>query len=359
MGWARIDIVNLNDVKEFQKVLDTVDEVCKVIHFRKKDPREEIGQDAFIWDTGSKYVVLYKPGLQAKQYVFDKDGKYLIQKRVKDVVSAMSRSYKIQRTEDIMGIHPDKIESAEPLLYKNMKYDGKATRAYCYDLKSAYAQMLKLPLPDIRTAQYDVAIGDNQVGFYAIGEHLYCSFEKGKVCQYVFDLMDSPYVKWIDKVQKRIDKAETVNEKEEIKFIYRAAVGDLQNLNPFWRCIVVERCNQLVKSYIDDNTVYCNTDSLVSETPRDDILADPQFKWVLKRSNEVFKWQHNKENYQWNDEIPSYKGPKKRYIQYYNMKHDKPWDILTDPIPDNIKHKYNLNKQELKIYEETEDDWKF
>ena len=251
-----------------------------------------------------------------------------------------------------MGIHPDDLESAKPLLYKNPKYNGKATVAYEYDLKEAYAQMLKLPLPDLHTAKYDAEIGDNQVGFYPIGEHLYCSFEKGKKCDYVFDLMPSPYAKWVDKIHKDIMKTNDEHRKLELKSKYRFSIGDLQNLNPFWRCIIVERCNHEVMRHMDENTIYCNTDGLVSETRRFDLEHDTTFKWALKRLKSVFKWQLDKENYQWDDEIPIYKGPGKRYITYYNKTHDKPWDILTDTLPKDLKHKYNLNKEELKIYEE-------
>lgn len=351
-NWARTKIVKLNSLEEFQAVLDTVKEQCINIYFRKRNYYEPICQNAFIHEKDSKYEVTFKPGLKAVTYVFDRDGEYLIQTTPKDAVSAMSRVYKIQRTEEIMGIEPKYIESAKPLLYKNNKYDGKATPAYEYDLKSAYAQMLKLPLPDLRTAQYDVKVGKNQVGFFGVGPELWCTFEEGRECQYVFDLMPSPYIKWVDRIEKMINKETDPHKKTELKSKYRFSIGDLQNLNPFWRGIIVERCNKLVGQYIDKHTIYCNTDGLVSETRRLDIENSTEFNWVLKSQGRIFKWQKGKMNYQWDDEIPAYKGPSKRRIKYYNETHDKPWDILVNGLPKVIEHKYNLNKEELKIYEE-------
>ena len=350
--WARTKIVKLNDVEAFRNVLKKVKKTCLNIYFRKRNFYEDICQNAYIEEKDTYYRVTFKPGKKAITYEFDKDGAYLIQLMPKEAVRRMSIAFKIQRTLEIMHIHPSKIESAKPILYKNEKFNGVAVEAYEYDLSEAYAQMLKLPLPDLNTVKYDAKIDENQVGFYALGEYLYCSFEKGKECQYVFDLMPSPYVKWVNRIDNKIKRAINKNEVKELKSNYRYAIGDLQNINPFWRCIVVERCNQLVLKYKDKNTVYCNTDSIVSTVRRLDIENDNNFKWALKREKEIFKWQKDKMNYQWNLEIPKYKGPYKRAIEYFNKTHDRRWDILIDEIPKACKHKYKLDKETLEVYEE-------
>mgnify|MGYP003288864496 CR=1 FL=1 len=38
----------------------------------------------------------------------------------------------------------------------------------------------------------------------------------------------------------------------------------LQKTNPFWRSIIIHRCNRYVQSLIDENTIYSNTDCIVS-----------------------------------------------------------------------------------------------
>lgn len=356
LSWARLKLVKVNSPEEFQKVLNIVKRQCINVYFRKRESGEDIKQDCFIEETLTKIKITFKPALKAKTFIFDKDEEYQIQCNPKDAVSAMSRSFKIQRTKKIMNISPKHIESALPLLYKNKKYDGKAVYAYEYDLKEAYGQMLKLPLPDLYTYRSDAKINKGEVGFYAVGEHLKCTFEEGKVCQYVFKLMESPYIRWVNRIEKLVSKATTKEQKLELKSRYRFAIGDLQNLNPFWRCIIVERCNQLVKSYMDENTVYCNTDSIVSTVRRLDIENDKEFTWSLKRSYQLFKWQKGKMNYQWNDEIPCYKGPSKRYIEWYNKTHDIPWNILTDSVPKVMSTLWLLNKEELKLVKNYEKD---
>ena len=95
----------------------------------------------------------------------------------------------------------------------------------------------------------------------------------------------------LDKLNEKVKKAKSKEEKLELKSVYRFAIGDLQNINPFWRATIVKRCNQLVEKYKDNWTIYCNTDSIVSAVRRPDIENDPQFKWKLKREGETFKWQ--------------------------------------------------------------------
>ena len=358
-NWCQIKQIPLNSKEELDKVLENIRAQCINIHYRKRDWYEDIKQDAFIYETEFKIRITYKKGLKAATYIFDKDGDYIIKTQPLQAVAAMSRAYKIQRCSDILKMSEEEIEqlgSAIPLLYKNSKYDGKAVNAYEYDLKEAYAQMLRKPLPNLYSVRYDSPVGDNQVGFYRFEQDLKCTFNKGAICEFVFDLMPSPYTKWLDRLDDKIKKAKTKEEALEIKSLYRFAIGCLQHLNPFWRSIIVQRCNKLVESYKDEYTIYCNTDSLVSEKRRFDIEFDQEYNWTLKRSNEVFKWQKDRLNYQWNDEIPHYKGIYKRYIRYYNKTHDKNWDILTDPFPTEVKHKFTLDRGSLEIYE-NKDDW--
>ena len=357
-NWCQIEQIPLNSKEELEEVLNIIKEQCINVYYRKRDWYEDIKQDAFIHETEFKIRITFKPGLKAKTYIFDKDGDYLIKTTPLQAIAAMSRAYKVQRCEDI-GMSEEDIEmlgSAIPLLYKNEKYNGIPTYAYEYDLKEAYAQMLRKPLPNLYSIKYDAIVGDNQVGFYRYEQDLRCTFKKGMECEFVFDLMPSPYIKWLDRLEKKVELAKTAEEKLEIKSLYRFAIGCLQHINPFWRSIIVHRCNQLVESLKDEYTIYCNTDSLVSEKRRFDIESSTEYKWALKREYELFKWQKDKLNYQWNTEVPHYKGIYKRYIRYYNKTHDRNWDILTDPFPTEVKHKFTLDRRSLTIHE-NKDDW--
>lgn len=354
-NWKHIRQRKISTVDEMNEILKEVKELCVNIYYNKFDSRNaNLLWDAYIEDNGYTIKITYKPFKKAITYIFDTDGRYQIQIEPKNCVSQMSRAYKIERTKEILNIDPVDLPAAKPLLYKNKKYDGKAVNAYEYDLSQAYAQMLKLPLPITSSMQLNTKLKEGQIGFILIDNELRLITEKDFPCDYVFDTMQSPYIKWIDRLFERCDKATDVNAKTEVKSIYRFAVGDLQNINPFWRATIVGRCNELVKSYMNEDTIYCNTDSIISTTRRLDLEADTQFKWKLKRVNEVFKWQSGKMNYQWNDETPTMRGPQKRYIEYYNKTHDKKWDILTNDIPNNVEHQYKLNRETLQIEENTE-----
>lgn len=356
-NWKHIRQRKISTVDEMNEILREAQEMCANIYYNKFDSRNDTMKwNAYIEDDDYKIKLTYKPFKNAITYIFDKDGKYQIQIEPKNCVSQMSRAYKIERTKEILNIDPIDIPAAIPFYYKNMKYDGKAVNAYEYDLSQAYAQMLKLPLPITSSMKRNAKLNKStQIGFLCINKDLLLIENNYDIeCDYVFDTMQSPYIKWIDRLFERCDKATDNNAKTEVKSIYRFAVGDLQNINPFWRATIVGRCNELVKSYMNEDTIYCNTDSIVSTTRRLDLEADTQFKWKLKRVNEVFKWQLGKKNYQWNDETPTMRGPLKRYIEYYNKTHDKNWDILADTIPDNLEHQYKLNRETLQIEENTE-----
>lgn len=350
-NWKHIRTKKISDVNEMNEILKEVSDICSTIFYNKFDSKvDNLKWNAYIEDDDYKIKVTYKPFKKAITYVFDKDGKYQTKTEPKNAVSQMSRAYKIERVQEILNIDPVDITAAVPLYYKNMKYDGKAVNAYEYDLSQAYAQMLRLPLPVTSSLKRNAKLVKGQIGFININNDLLLIEEEGIECDYVFDSMESPYIKWIDNLLNRIAKENNKNDKDDLKNVYRFAIGDLQNLNPFWRATIVGRCNNLVKSYMDENTIYCNTDSIVSTVRRLDLEND-KFNWKLKRENEVFKWQKGRCNYQWNLEVPVMKGPLKRYVEYYNQVHNKPWNILTDSIPSHLEHQYKLNRKTLQIEE--------
>lgn len=353
-NWKHIRLIRISDVNEMNKILTEVQELCANVYFRKKEVDEKIKWNAFIEDNGYTLKVTYKPYKKAITYQFDLDGKYQTTTTPVNSTSQMSRIYKIEKTIDILGIDSDDIPDCKPLLYKNVNYDGKGVAAYEYDLTQAYAQMLMLPLPITKSMKTKAKLNAGQIGFVDIDGSLRLITDPSEfddVCDYVFDVMESPYKKWIQTLFNRCDKAQTKDEKNDIKNIYRYAIGCLRHTNQFWRATIIGRCNNLVKSYMNKDTVYCNTDSLISTTRRLDIESDANFKWSLKHCGNVFKWQKGKMNYQWDLETPSMKGPLKRYVQYYNETHDEKWDILKDPIPQNLEHAYSLDKATLQIKE--------
>ena len=119
------------------------------------------------------------------------------------------------------------------------------------------------------------------------------------------------------------------------------AVGYLQRVNPILRTFVLSYANERIKSFVDENTLYSNTDSIVSLVQRPDIeehLSNEIGDWKLEHQGDfAFKGFC----YQWNYNAPSYRGISKAWF--------KPeYDILKDELP---KHgnKYYFNKDTVQI----------
>ena len=98
----------------------------------------------------------------------------------------------------------------------------------------------------------------------------------------------------------------------------------MQKTNPFIRAKIIYEANKMISDLIDENTLYCNTDSIVSLTERKDI----------KLGNNIgqFKIEHQGDfayigfNYQWNRDVPSYRSIQKSAFK-------EGYDMLKDPLP--------------------------
>lgn len=348
-----IKVININNIEEMNHHLQEAKRLSNDILFRLPEEGEALNFDAFIDDSDYRIRLIYTKYNGKKNsccmYVFDKDGNRLSNTQPAQAAAYMSKAYKIENVRDVLGLDASEVLGVKPLLEKNNNYDGKAVKAYEYDLSQAYAQMLKEPLPNTKTMQRNTELKAGQIGFITMGGYSVLILKAGVFCEYVFDAMPSPYCDWVDKVLKRIEKENDPFKKNDLKNIYRFAIGCLTHTNPFWRNTIIGRCNnEVIRLMKYNNWVYCNTDSIITTEPIKDINQSA-YSWKLKRAGDVFKWARGKLAYQWGDELPKYKGPLQRYIKYYNETHAEKWDILKDPLPSDIQHKYNLNKDTLII----------
>lgn len=383
-------IVNVNSLDEFNHYCDIASKYYDLVY--EKYENQEIAGMAYFEDGVSSFKLTFKDYIKNKKgkliskkitYVFDKYGKVLGTMTVPQAMSKLSKAYKVQRVEDIIGISPEKgigmdgkpigfrynIGSASPFRYANFeKYGGKATVAYEYDMSQAYGQMLKMPLPDITTCKKDAILKEGQIGFFIIGttttgNELYMTENEGTLCDYVFDKMDSPYTEFVDKIIAKIRHEKnklancTNNEEEtriresinDLKNVFRYSVGQLQNINPFWRCAIVTRCTKVIKSLMDENTIYSNTDSIISATRRNDIEALKDYTFVLKHDGCLFRLAKDTMTYQWDEEVPTINGPVKLKIEYYNMTHDTPWILNINDLPEDTGSLYIAEKSSSSV----------
>lgn len=275
----------------------------------------------------------------------------IARKEIKNAVDGKPLSYR--RT----------IGSASPIKESNNnKFGGKDTYAYEYDMSSAYLQvMADIRFPKLETCQVNTCPKSNQIGFFKagplmVGQRLKFVYGPSDIkCDYVFDLTDDKpahdsALKLLDKIMNEKDDQKKLN----LKSIPRYSVGQLQNINPFLRCMIVNTCTDIIEGFKkghEDECIYWNTDSLVTTVERPDIINS---KWIFKLKHKgIFRLAKDTMMYQWDDELPIISGITKRYIDLYNKTHDIPWRLNRDEIPHEFMTDYTakLIDGHLRVYE--------
>lgn len=241
-----------------------------------------------------------------------------------------------------------KIEAISGLIYFNEKLSGKRyEHCYCYDRNSAYSAAMLEPIPNTNVIprRYD-NVKKGEIGFRVMERgitneiHLYAIFEEGYYADYIFPAIESPFKHFVEQYYEKRKKAKGI-EKDRIKQILNYAVGYIRRKNPFIHSCILSRSRYYIESLIDENTLYSNTDSIVSREKRLDIekLVGPeigQFKVEHKGS-----FAYNGSGYQWNYESPSIRGRSK---EWFKNAYPNGFDILRDEIPF-MANKYEYNKK--------------
>lgn len=218
--------------------------------------------------------------------------------------------------------------TVRPLLWKSNEYEGKRVKAICYDMNSAYGYGMLQPMPDTSKPPRRGIIKPGEIGFNEVsynGDIEIQSLEPffSGYSENIFKIIPSPLDKFVNKwynVKKEaIDKVTKTKAKNMLVY----SVGMLQRHNPFLRAAIIGQCNNYIKSLFDENTIYANTDSIVSLEPRPDLPIGEDIG--------QFKIEHDGDfayigfNHQWNDEIPAYRGiPKSWFKPGFDILKDKP-----------------------------------
>lgn len=238
-----------------------------------------------------------------------------------------------------------KIGSARAILYYNDKFNNQRTSdCYGYDLNSAFTAAMLNDMPDTsKEPKMYARVKKGQIGFTGATGEFKAVFEG--YATYVFDLMPSPFKRFAETWYSRKLNAKTPEEKAKAKHMLNDAVGYLQIVNPFMRAAIITYSNKFIQNLIDENTLYCNTDSIVSKTRRLDIektLGTGLGEWKIEHTGD---FAYMGFTYQWNRDIPKWRGvPKKAFKENF--------DLLTDTIDSvNIKLKYCFDDKKIKIIE--------
>lgn len=344
--------------KRIKTVYITAPEMNKHLAFVKKNrtvvlgPRTSRCRSREIANIELKIVnfhLTYRDNGTTITYVCRLDGEAMKQK--KDGLTCfttMCKYWSAPRLKDekIFGYHQTTtgkiawvISPTEQLLYYNKKYNGQRfLNCYGYDMNSAFSRAMLEPIPDTtKLAGIERKIKAGEIGFRLDGEVV---FEEGKFANFIFPAMESPYKRFVEIWYNKKMKAKTPEDREKAKEVLNYSVGYLHRRNPFIRNCIVSRCNNLIRSLIDDNTLYCNTDSIVSIGRRPDLEANlgPNVgQWKLEHEG-AFAFKEY--SYQWNDAEPKYRGIPKKGYKTFKEQNGRAWDILKDPVPQ--KGNYNV-----------------
>ena len=306
-----------------------------------------IGNNAYIADGKVTINIVTKTAKKIVSYEFRKD----CVENIKPITGAdafrvLSQYCKIDKIE------VKKELSARPFMYYNKKYNGQRHKAYGYDLNSAYSYAMLGDMPDTTEVVGEFRIvNEGELGFkesikFKSDGTEYPDLkmvEPGKYADIIFKSMPSPFTKFVETWYKRKANAKDKVEKAKAKGMLNFSIGFLQKRNPYLRAAIITRCNNLMLKLVDKNTLYCNTDSLVSLVKRDDIeanLGKDIGQWKIEHTGDFAYIGYN---YQWNLEKPSYRGVPNSWFK-------DDYDILKDGVP-TFGNVYELNHDTLELME--------
>lgn len=152
--------------------------------------------------------------------------------------------------------------------YFDEYYARKPLKCWGYDINSAFPYAMLQPMPDTTaTPRYNDVVGKNEIGFYKGGG---ATTVVGEWAEIIFPLIESPFKDYVMKLYKEKKESDGLaREKYKRKLNY--VTGLLARRNIFLRNAVIYYSNRYIKKYVDDATVYCNVDCIVSLVPRPDI----------------------------------------------------------------------------------------
>lgn len=330
------------------------------IHWGPFPQGERLLRDVWIDEGKIRLNITIKMGGEACTYTF------FLAETSRQPVTTGARAYSL-----LARMSSIKIPTAEcsltsaGVLWKNRRFDGKRVRAWSYDLNSSFPFQMMKPMPDTRFMRMNDKVGKNEIGFYegfnpydstpldCRREYLQIEEIEGKRAKWVCPLMESPFKKFVRTYYRRKEFAQSKEEREMAKETMNFAIGFLQRKNPFMRATIIGRSNKYITSFIDRETLYCNTDCIVSSRPRKDLEAlcgEELGQFKQEHTNEPFAWGKGVMNYQWGKNPPISRGVPKAWYEGFREAKGRCFDIIRDDMPER-RNKYVLDREELQIKE--------
>ena len=173
-------------------------------------------------------------------------------------------------------------------------------KCYSYDINSAYSYAMTQPLPDTSVEpRLNCILKHGEIGFYNDGS---ATEEVGAYVEYAFPLKKYNFDIYVNRYYEKKKLAKTDEERKIWKDFLNIPSGMMQKHNIFIRLGILYNEYKYIKQFQDEDTVYCNTDSIVSLKKRTDLpLGDELGQFKEEHTNDDFKFI--KEGiYQWGNE---------------------------------------------------------
>lgn len=184
--------------------------------------------------------------------------------------------------------------------YSDESRSRRWLKCYSYDVNSAYSYAMTKPIPDTsKPPRLNSIVSENEIGFYNSGDVV---MAPGAYAEYIFPLIESPFKDFVNNYYAKKQQAKTKEERKNWKIFLNIPSGMMHKRNIFIRNTILYYAREYIRGFMDDDTVYCNTDSIVSLKRRPDLpLGDKLGEFKEERVNEDFKYIKSG-IYQWGTE---------------------------------------------------------
>lgn len=323
-----------SDYRKFKKIfvkqneIECFTEKLSSIPFRIEERKVNPGDCIFpnvvyVWKTSTNIHVVSK-------FIYNEGfAEYIINDRGKDKIDLdVGDMYKFFRSKWEKGFKLEELANDEiyrhftstAIMFKRDEYEGKKVQAFGYDMNKCYLAAMKYDMPDTRFMRVWSRVDPGYIGFNLTNEKVLHTFENGEqeirfalkiakngqLAEFVFPLIKSPFLNYANYMEKQIKRAKEEKNKDEesrLKAAIVCSVGNLQNHNPFMRAAIVEQANEKIRDLIDDDTIYANTDCIISLKERKDIkISDNVGDFKLENKGSFvftgfnYEWENGKKS---------------------------------------------------------------
>ena len=236
-----------------------------------------------------------------------------------------------------------------PLLMFNNDYgfEYEIDNCYSYDVNSSYAYAMLSDMPDCKQGYYIRKIGEmrkvqsDEIGFTNIEGRLMV-IESGRVADYIFKRVKSPFKKFVETYYEQKKNAKTKLEKQKFKDMLNYAVGYILRKNPFIHACILGNARKYIEQFIDKDTLYSNTDSIVSRVKRPDLEALLGDNVGQFKNDHLGTFRRKNGAYQWVGEKPVARGISKMWFK-------EDFNLLIDDMPNNDYNMYYFDRRNMLI----------